>query len=324
MSILVYTENWDGKFKKLTHEIVSFAAAIAKETNSTVTALSIGHVEPDELKTLGNYGANKVLDVQDDRFESLDNKALADAVAKAAQSENAEIIIFAHNNEGRAIAPRVSVKLDAGMVSGVTGLPVSFDPFTVKKKVFTGKAFANVVIKTDVKVITFAQNSFEIVENPVDVAIETFDPQIPDDEFVTKVLETHKITGKVLLTDAEIVVSGGRGMKGPENWGGLEELADLLGAGLACSRPVSDEGWRSHEEHVGQTGKIIAPNLYFAFGISGAIQHLGGVSSSKYIVAINKDPEAPIFEAADYGIVGDVFNVIPQFIEAVKEMKAAN
>ncbi len=210
------------------------------------------------------------------------------------------------------------------MVSGVTGLPVNYDPFTVKKKVFTQKAFANVAIKTDVKVITFAQNSFEIVENQTDVAVETFDPQIPDDMFVTKVLDTHKVTGKVLLTDAEVVVSGGRGMKGPENWGGLEELADLLGAGLACSRPVSDEGWRSHEEHVGQTGKIIAPNLYFAFGISGAIQHLGGVSSSKYIVAVNKDPEAPIFEAADYGIVGDVFKVIPQFIEAVKEMKAAN
>ncbi len=324
MSVLVYTENWDGKFKKLSYEIVSFAAAIAKEMNTTVTALSIGHVAGDELKSLGKYGANKILDVQDDRFESLDNKALAEAVAKAAKAEDANLVIFAHNNEGKAIAPRVSIKLEAGMVSGVTGLPVNYDPFTVKKKVFTQKAFANVAIKTDVKVITFAQNSFEIVENQTDVAVETFDPQIPDDMFVTKVLDTHKVTGKVLLTDAEVVVSGGRGMKGPENWGGLEELADLLGAGLACSRPVSDEGWRSHEEHVGQTGKIIAPNLYFAFGISGAIQHLGGVSSSKYIVAVNKDPEAPIFEAADYGIVGDVFKVIPQFIEAVKEMKAAN
>ena len=324
MSVLVYTENWDGKFKKLSYEIVSFAAAIAKEMNTTVTALSIGHVAGDELKSLGKYGASKILDVQDDRFESLDNKALAEAVAKAAKAEDANLVIFAHNNEGKAIAPRVSIKLEAGMVSGVTGLPVNYDPFTVKKKVFTQKAFANVAIKTDVKVITFAQNSFEIVENQTDVAVETFDPQIPDDMFVTKVLDTHKVTGKVLLTDAEVVVSGGRGMKGPENWGGLEELADLLGAGLACSRPVSDEGWRSHEEHVGQTGKIIAPNLYFAFGISGAIQHLGGVSSSKYIVAVNKDPEAPIFEAADYGIVGDVFKVIPQFIEAVKEMKAAN
>ncbi len=324
MSVLVYTENWDGKFKKLSYEIVSFAAAIAKEMNTTVTALSIGHVSEDELKSLGTYGADKILDIQDNRFESLDNKALAEAVAKAAKAEDATVVIFAHNNEGKAIAPRVSVKLEAGLVSGVTGLPVNYDPFTVKKKVFTQKAIASVAVKTDVKVITFAQNSFEVVENPKDVSIETFDPQIPDDMFVTKVLDTHKVTGKVLLTDAEVVVSGGRGMKGPENWGGLEELADLLGAALACSRPVSDEGWRSHEEHVGQTGKIIAPNLYFAFGISGAIQHLGGVSSSKVIVAVNKDPEAPIFEAADYGIVGDVFKVIPQLIEAVKEMKAAN
>ncbi len=322
MSVLVYTENWAGKFKKLSYEIVSFAAAIAKELGSSVTALSIGHVADDELKSLGKYGAGKVLNVQDDRFESLDNKALADAVAKAAESEGAKVIIFAHNNEGKAIAPRVSVKLNAGLVSGVTGLPVSVDPFVIRKKVFTGKAFASIQIKTDVKVITFAQNSYGVVENPTDAAIEVFDPQIGDDEFNTIIKDTHKITGKVLLTDAEIVVSGGRGMKGPENWGGLEELGELLGAGMACSRPVSDEGWRSHEEHVGQTGKIIAPNVYMAFGISGAIQHLGGVSSSKFIVAINKDPEAPIFEVSDYGIVGDAFKVIPQLIEAVKEMKA--
>ncbi len=322
MSVLVYTENWAGKFKKLSYEIVSFAAAIAKEMGSSVTALSIGHVADDELKSLGKYGANKVLNVQDNRFESLDNKALADAVAKAAESEGAKVVIFAHNNEGKAIAPRVSVKLNAGLVSGVTGLPLSVDPFVVRKKVFTGKAFANIQIKTDIKVITFAQNSYEVVENRTDAAIEVFDPQIGDDEFNTIIKDTHKITGKVLLTDAEIVVSGGRGMKGPENWGGLEELGELLGAGMACSRPVSDEDWRSHEEHVGQTGKIIAPNLYMAFGISGAIQHLGGVNSSKFIVAINKDPEAPIFEASDYGIVGDAFKVIPQLIEAVKEMKA--
>jgi len=322
MSVLVYTENWDGKFKKLSYEIISFAASIAKNINSTVTALSIGNVDDEQLKSLGNYGANKVLSIKDERFESIDNKAIADAVAKAAEAEGAKIIIFAHNNEGKAIAPRVAIKLDAGIVSGVTGLPVSYDPFTVKKKVFTGKAFVNAVINTEVKVITFAQNSFTINETENTVAIETFDPQIADSEFATKILDTHKITGKVLLTDAEIVISGGRGMKGPENWGGLEELADLLDAGMACSRPVSDEDWRSHEEHVGQTGKIIAPNVYFAFGISGAIQHLGGVSSSKLIVAVNKDPEAPIFEAADYGIVGDVFKVIPQLIEAVKEFKS--
>lgn len=320
MSILVYTENWDGKFKKLSFELVSYASAIAKELNLKVTALSIGNVAEDELKKLGNYGATKVLNVNDDRFNSLDNKALSVAVANAAKAENSKIVVFAHNNLGKALSPRVAVKLNAGLVSGVTGLPVSFDPFVVKKHSFTGKAYATAQVNSDIKVLSLSQNSFELVETPNTEVVESFDPQVSDDQFSTEVKETNKVTGKVLLSDAEIVVSGGRGMKGPENWGGLEELADLLKAGLACSRPVSDEGWRGHEEHVGQTGKMIAPNLYFAFGISGAIQHLGGVSSSKVIVAINKDPEAPIFEAADYGIVGDVFKVIPQLIEGVKEL----
>ncbi len=320
MSVLVYTENWDGKFKKFSFELVSYAAAIAKELGISVTALSIGNVAEDELKKLGDYGAAKVLNVNDSRFDSLDNKAMSLAVANAAKAEGAKVVIFAHNNLGKALAPRVAVKLDAGLVSGVTALPSGYDPFVVKKKVFTGKAFANVEVDADEKVLTFFQNSYEPVETENKVSIEAFDPQVGDEEFATTVKETNKITGKVLLMDADIVVSGGRGMKGPENWGGLEELADLLGAGLACSRPVSDEGWRPHTEHVGQTGKIIAPNLYMAFGISGAIQHLGGVSSSKVIVAINKDPEAPIFEAADYGIVGDAFKVLPQLIEAVKEM----
>lgn len=320
MSILVYTENWDGKFKKLSFELVSYATAIAKEMGSTVTALSIGNVADDELNKLGNYGAAKVLNVADDRFNDLDNRALSKAVVAAAKNEGAKVVIFSHNNLGKALAPRVSVKLDGGMVSGVTAMPVSFDPFVLKKKVFTGKAFANVQIDAEVKVITLSQNSFELVETGETASIEAFDPQVSDADFSTTVNETKKITGKVLLSDAEIVVSGGRGMKSGDNWGQLEELADLLGAGMACSRPVSDEGWRAHDEHVGQTGKIIAPNLYFALGISGAIQHLGGVSSSKVIVAVNKDPEAPIFEAADYGIVGDVFKVLPQLIEGVKEM----
>ncbi len=320
MSVLVYTENWDGKFKKLSFELVSYAAAIAKEMGGTVTALSIGNVDEEELSKLGNYGASKILNVADDRFSSLDNKALSKAIAAAAKSESAKVIILAHNNLGKALAPRLAVKLDAGLVSGVTALPSGFDPFVVQKKAFTGKAFANVQVNADVKVLTFSQNSYKLVETDNAAVVESFDPGVSDGDFATAVKETNKVTGKVLLTDAEIVISGGRGMKGGENWGGLEELADLLGAGLACSRPVSDEGWRGHSEHVGQTGKIIAPNLYFAFGISGAIQHLGGVSSSKVIVAINKDPEAPIFEAADYGVVGDVFKVIPQLIEGVKEM----
>jgi electron transfer flavoprotein alpha subunit len=322
MSVLVYTENWDGKFKKLSFELVSFASAIAKELNTSVTALSIGEVNEDELTKLGQYGASKILTVHDNRFDSLDNRALSIAVANAAKAEGANVVIFAHNNLGKAIAPRTAVKLDAGLVSGVVALPISLDPFVLKKKVFTNKAFAHVEVLTDTKVLTLAQNSYELVETENNATIEAFDPQVDDSVFTTVVKETNKVTGKVLLTDAEIVVSGGRGMKGPENWGPLEELADLLGAATACSRPVSDEGWRPHTEHVGQTGKIIAPNLYIALGISGAIQHLGGVSSSKVIVAVNKDPEAPIFEAADYGIVGDVFKVLPQLIEAVKEMKS--
>ncbi len=320
MSILVYTENWDGKFKKLSFELVSYAAAIAKEMGSTVTALSVGNVADDELNKLGNYGAAKILTVNDDRFSTLDNRALAKAVVAAAQNETAKIVIFANNNLGKAIAPRVSVVLQAGLVGGVMALPVTFDPFVVKKKVFTGKAFANVKFDTDVKVITLAQNSYDLVETENNATIEAFNPDIADSVFATSVSETNKVTGQVLLSDAEIVISGGRGMKSGDNWGGLEELADLLNAGMACSRPVSDEGWRPHSEHVGQTGKIIAPNIYFAFGISGAIQHLGGVSSSKIIVAINKDAEAPIFETADYGIIGDVNKVIPQLIEGVKEM----
>jgi electron transfer flavoprotein alpha subunit len=322
MSILIYTENWDGKFKKLSFELVSYAAAIAKEVGTTVTAISIGKVSEDALKSLGNYGANKILNLADEKYNSLDNKAVSSAVSLAAKEEDAKVVLFAQTNLGKAIAPRVSIKLNAGLVSGVTALPVSYDPFIVKKKVFTGKAFAKVKFDTDVKVITLSQNSYELIETENNVVIEAFNPVVDDSYFTTTVLETNKVTGKVLLTDAEIVVSGGRGLKSGDNWGGLEEMADLLGAGLACSRPVSDEGWRSHNEHVGQTGKIISPNLYFALGISGAIQHLGGVSSSKVIVAVNKDAEAPIFEAADYGIIGDVNKVIPQFIEEIKEMKA--
>jgi electron transfer flavoprotein alpha subunit len=322
MSILVYTENWDGKFKKLSFELVSYAAAIAKEMNTTATALSIGNVAEEELKKLGDYGVSKILNVTDNRFESLDNRALAQAVANAAKAEGSNVLIFSHNNLGKAIAPRVAVKLEAGLVSGVTGLPLSHDPCTVKKRVFTNKAYASVQILTENRVMTLAQNSFELVKTENNAVIEIFDANVSDEYFSTVVKETNKITGKVLLTDAEVVVSGGRGMKGPENWKPLEELAVLLGAATACSRPVSDEGWRPHTEHVGQTGKIIAPNVYIALGISGAIQHLGGVSSSKVIVAVNKDPDAPIFEAADYGIVGDVFKVLPQLIEAVKEIKS--
>ncbi len=323
MSVLVYTENWDGRFKKLSFELVSYAKQIADALGTAVTAISIGNVDDAELSKLGNYGADKVLKVADDRLNTLVNKAYASAIAQAAEKEGASVIVFAHNHSGKAIAPRVSVKLRAGIASGVNAVPAAYDPFTVSKKVFTGKAFAKVVINSEKKVLTLFQNSVDIIETGGSAAIEAFTPSLSDTDFGLKVVEVKKVTGKVLLTDAEVVVSGGRGMKSADNWGPIEELASVLGAGLACSRPVSDEGWRPHEEHVGQTGKIIAPNLYFAFGISGAIQHLGGVSSSKCIVAVNTDKDAPIFEAADYGIVGDVHKVLPELIAAIKEIKAS-
>ncbi len=321
MSVLVYTENWDGKFKKLSFELISYAHEIANKLGTSVVALSIGNVSEEELKTLGAYGASKVLHCSDENLKWLNNQAYTSVIAQAVAKENANVIIFAHNNSGKAIAPRLSVRLKAGLASGATAIPVSMDPFTVAKKVYTAKAIGNIVIKTPVRIITLLQNAFGVVEAPVDCAIEAFSPEVNCDELKTSVKEVNKVTGKILLTDAEVVVSGGRGMKGPENWGLIEELAGLLGAATACSRPVSDEGWRPHDEHTGQTGKVIAPNLYFACGISGAIQHLGGISSSKCIVAINKDPDAPIFEAADYGIVGDVLKVLPELITAVKELK---
>jgi len=322
MSILVYTENWDGKFKKLSFELISYANNLAKKMNTQVVALSIGDVAADELNKLGKYGATKVLTFNDDRLKSLINQPYASVIAQAAEKEGANVVLISHNFTGKALAPRVAVKLKAGTISAVIAQPESVEPFIVVKKVFTGKAFAKVCIKSAIKVLTLAQNSVDIVEDSKTPAIETFSAVIKDSEFKMKVVDVHKVTGKVLLSDAEVVVSGGRGMKGPENWKPIEELADLLGGATACSRPVSDEDWRPHEEHVGQTGKIIAPNLYFALGISGAIQHIAGVSSSKVIVAINTDKDAPVFESANYGIVGDVHKVLPKLIEAFKEAKS--
>jgi electron transfer flavoprotein alpha subunit len=321
MSVLVYTENWDGKFKKLSFELVSYAAAVAKMSNTTVTAVSIGKADGSELAKLGKYGAGKVINAINDRLIGLDNQAYAGIIAEIAQKEKSQIIIISINNSGMAIAPRLSVKLKAGIGSGVSRLPLNLDPFTVYKRTYSGNAFAHVVIKSDIKIITLAQNSFDLVETGGTAAIETLNVTVDESILKTVVKDVQKQTGKMVLTDADIVVSGGRGMKSPDNWPPLVELADLLGAATACSRPVSDEGWRPHEEHTGQTGKIIAPNLYIAVGISGATQHLAGISSSKYIVAVNTDKDAPIFEAAQYGIVGDAMKVLPKLIEAVKSIK---
>jgi electron transfer flavoprotein alpha subunit len=321
MSVLVYTENWDGKFKKLSFELASYASKVAEMLNTTVTALSIGNVEASELAKLGNYGVNKIINVTGDGLEALDNQLFTKTIADFAVKEGAKVVILSNNNTGKALAPRLSVRLKAGIGSGVSLLPVSVNPFVVYKRAYSGNAYAHLQINTDVKIITLAQNSFELIEKNNSASIENAAVQVDKAGIKTQIKDVQKQSGKILLSDADIVVSGGRGMKSPDNWGPLVELADLLGAATACSRPVSDEGWRGHEEHTGQTGKIIAPNLYIALGISGATQHLAGISSSKFIVAVNTDKDAPIFDAAQYGIVGDVQKVLPKLVEAVKEMK---
>jgi electron transfer flavoprotein alpha subunit len=321
MSVLVYTENWDGKFKKLSYELVSYAAGIAKMTGTSVTAVTIGKVDETELKRLGGYGAGKIIHITGSQFDILDNQAYTSVLAEVALDEKASVVVIANNNTGKAIAPRLSVRLKAGLGSGVSKLPLSLEPFTVYKRTFSGNAFAHLVLETGIKILTLAQNSFDLVETENNVVIEKREMSVDGSLLKTAVKDVHRQTGKMLLTDADIVVSGGRGMKSPDNWGPLVELASLLGGATACSRPVSDEGWRPHEEHTGQTGKIIAPNLYIAVGISGATQHLAGISSSKYIVAINTDKDAPIFESAQYGIVGDAMKVLPKLVEAAKARK---
>ncbi|MFO7934407.1 MAG: electron transfer flavoprotein subunit alpha/FixB family protein [Bacteroidales bacterium] len=318
MSILVYTENWDGKFKKLSLELVSFAAGLAEKTGGSVTALSIGTVQQDELSRLGAYGASRVLAVDGQLPDGLDNQLYTRIIVSAVEKTGSKILVMAHNNTGKALAPRVSVRLKAGLAAGVTSLPQSVDPVVVEKRVFSGKAYGKIRILSPSAILTLIQNSYEMKETGGQAVIESFDPGVDLSQHTTEIKQVQKQEGKILLTDAEIVVSGGRGMRSPDNWGPLEELAEALDAATACSRPVSDEGWRPHEEHTGQTGKIIAPNLYMAFGISGAIQHLAGVNASKYIVAVNTDKDAPIFEAADYGIVGDALKVLPELVDEIK------
>ena len=321
MPVLVYTENWDGKFKKLSFELVSYANGVAKMLNTTVTAVSIGKVDETELNKLGNYGANKIINISSDQLKTLDSQAYTSVISEITRKENASVVIISNNNSGKAIAPRLSVRLKAGIGSGVSRLPLNLNPFTVYKRTYSGNAFAHLVIKSDVQILTLAQNSYELIETNNNSTIENQEIKVDGSLLKTVVKDVQKQSGKILLTDADIVVSGGRGMKSPDNWPPLVELAALLGGATACSRPVSDEGWRPHEEHTGQTGKIIAPNLYIAVGISGATQHLAGISSSKYIVAINTDKDAPIFGAAQYGIIGDAMKVLPKLVEAVKEIK---
>ncbi len=324
MSILVYAETWDGKFKKPSFEAMTYAFELAKTANDTVTAVVIGPASEDELKRAGEYGCSKVLHANDSKFVSFCPSAYTAVLADCATSENAKTIVFSQTYSGKSVAPRLAAKLKAGLVSGAISLPSSSEPFVVRKKCFSGKGFTDVQVSSDIKIIAVFPNAHHIAANSVSVTIQTINPAIADALFNTKVNEVKKTSGKIVLTEAEIVVSAGRGMKGPENWGMIEELADALGAATACSKPVADMGWRPHHEHVGQTGITISPNLYIAIGISGAIQHLAGISSSKVIVAINSDKEAPFFKIADYGIVGDAFQIVPKLTEAVKQLKSSH
>jgi len=324
MSILVLAENAQGSFKKKTFEAVQYAAELAQKMGTTVTAVALGNVNDAAMQELGQYGATKVLHVADARLDNLNARAYTKALATAAEKEGAKVIVCLHDVTGKAVAPRLSARLKAGMVAGAVSQPDMSNGFNVKKTVFSGKAFAFVNITTDVKIINLMPNTFAVKKGEGSAAVEKLDVAFDDKDFGITVKEVSKVTGAVPLSEAELVVSGGRGMKGPENWHILEDLAKELGAATACSRPVADSHWRPHHEHVGQTGGTIRPNLYIAAGISGAIQHLAGVNSSKTIVVINKDPEAPFFKAADYGVLGDVMDVLPRLTEAVKKWKASH
>ncbi len=317
MSVLVYTESDQGKFKKAALEAASYGKAVADAMGTNLVALTFNANDASEL---GTYGVEKVLNVN--TVSVFNAKIYADIIRQASEKEAATVVILSASADSRYIAPLLAVGLKAGYASNVVAAPSSLSPFVVKRTAFTNKAFCNTEISTAVKIIGVSNNSFGLVENMTTTQLEDFSPSLVSSS--TKVTSVDKASDKVSIADAEVVVSAGRGLKGPENWGMVEELADVLGAATACSKPVSDLGWRPHSEHVGQTGKPVATNLYIAIGISGAIQHLAGINSSKVKVVINTDPEAPFFKAADYGIVGDAFEVVPQLIEKLKVFKAQN
>ena len=321
MSVLVYTESEEGKFKKTAYEVVSYARGIADMMSTTVTAVA---VNAEETASLGTYGADKVVHIKSDKLLKFTANAYAAAVSEIAKKEGSKVVVLSSSANAKYLAPLLAVDLEAGYASNVVALPESASPFKVKRTAFTNKAFNHTEITTDVKIIGLSKNSFGLKEAQKDATEASFDPSLDDSQFKVEVQSVDKVKDKVTIADAEIVVSGGRGLKGPENWGMIEEMADILGAATACSKPVSDMGWRPHSEHVGQTGKPVASNLYIAVGISGAIQHLAGINASKTKVVINTDPEAPFFKAADYGIVGDAFEVVPKLNEKLKEFKANN
>ena len=317
MSVLVYIESENGAFKKAALEVASYGRAVANALNTKLNAVVFN---TEDCTQLGTYGVDKVLSVS--HSEQFNAKIYADVLVQAAQKEQAHVVILSSSADSRYLAPMLSVGLNAGYVPNVVEVPTSTQPFVVKRSVFSNKAFCETEITTEVKVIGLSNNAFGLIEQSVSVDIVSFSPTMSSSN--VSVEKVDKATNKVSIADAETVVSAGRGLKGPEHWGMIEELADVLGAATACSKPVSDLGWRPHSEHVGQTGKPVASNLYVAIGISGAIQHLAGINSSKVKVVINTDPEAPFFKAADYGIVGDAFEVVPKLIEKLKTFKAQN
>src|SRR5690554_594560 len=321
MSVLIYAESNEGKFKKTTLELASYAKKVAESLGTTVTAVTIN---TEDVAELGKYGVDKILKVSQPQLDKFNAKAYADVIKQAAEKEGSKVVVLTSTTNSLYAAPIVAVNLDAGYASNVVALPVSTSPFQVKRNAFSNKAFDVTEITSDTKVLALAKNSFGVVEASAAAATEDFNPTLNDADFGVKVENIEKVTGKVTIADAEVVVSGGRGLKGPENWGLIEELAEVLGAATACSKPVSDLDWRPHSEHVGQTGKPVASNLYIAIGISGAIQHIAGINASKVKVVINNDPEAPFFKVADYGVVGDAFEIVPQLIEKLKTFKANN
>lgn len=317
MSILVFVESDEGKIKSTSLEAVAYAHAM----NDSVTAIVLGAADASELESLGKYGAQKVLHATDDRLKQNNIQAYASVLSTLMQNENFDILVLANSSLGTPVAARVAAKTGASLASNVVELPQTNSGFVVKRSIYTGKAFMHVELKNQKKVIGIKKNAAVIKEVGNTVSVTPYDVSLSDADFAVKITSSEKATGDVLLPEADIVVSGGRGMKGPEHWGILEELAKTLGAATGCSKPVSDLGWRPHHEHVGQTGVKVAPQLYIAVGISGAIQHLAGVNSSKCIVVINKDPESPFFKAADYGVVGDAFEIIPKLTQAIKAVK---
>ncbi len=323
MSVLVFVENQDGKLKKSAREAASFGAKLAEKLGTNAVAVALGSVDEAELATLGQQGISKVLLSNDSRFNSFDSKAYAKAIATAVEKAGANVVTLSFSMNGKGLASRLSAKLKAGVVTGVVELPSTDGGLVAKKAVFSNKGFASFSFNADKQIVALNANSFPVTKGEGSASVESFDAGVSDADFSVKVTGTEMAGGGIPLPEAELVVSAGRGLKGPENWGMIEEMAGILGAATACSRAVSDVDWRPHHEHVGQTGLAISPNLYIAVAISGAIQHLAGVSSSKTIVVINIDPEAPFFKHADYGIVGDAFEVVPKLNAALKNYFAS-